>query len=349
MNDVVMQNEQRIRKQFDLIVNAPALFNAIISGIEFGIFKFLSEKQKANFQDLTEFTNLQPDKLRPLLQALCTTELIYKENECYQNSLVAKELAEEGEDSWRHILLGWQKIYYPAFVHMTEALREGTNAKALQDYVGTEPTLYQRLGHDLERQKIFHAAMGAFSLKAMPALVQHPEFNTVQHLLDIGGNDGTTATMLASQHPELRITIFDLPNVTEVAEHTKIKNNEKQIDLHPGDLFKDSFPQGVDAILFSHVLEIFSAATVLFLLEKAFQALPSGGKIFIYGHTVSDDEQRGLYSARLSLYLNILASGEGMAYPVKDWISWLQQIGFVDIKATTDLPYEHSFIIGWKP
>lgn len=334
----------RIRERFDLIVNGPALFNAVVAGLELGIFAFFSQNHKSSFADVLRFTNLHSDKLRPLLHALCATELIDKEDDLYKNSTVAEELlAPGGEDSWLHILLGWQRIYYPAFAHMTSALRAGTNT-ALATYPGTEPTLYQRLAHDPERQAIFHAAMGAFSLRSMNGLLENPELASIQHLLDVGGNDGTTASRLVARYPHMRVTIFDLPNVTEIAA----KEAEERIRLHPGDLFTDPFPNDADTILFSHVLEIFSEAQILFLLTKAFKALPKKGKVLIYGFNVSDDERRGLYSARLSLYLNVLASGQGMAYPAKDWERWLKQVGFIQINSFPDLPYEHGLIVGWK-
>lgn len=329
----------RVRERFELIVNGPALFNAVIAGIEFGIFSYFSKNPKSSFEEIARFTGLRSDKLRPLLQALCATELVDKHDGLYENSAVAEELlTSDGEDSWRHILLGWQKIYYPAFAHMTHALREGTNT-ALAAYSGTEPTLYQRLGHDPERQAIFHAAMGAFTLRSMSGLLDSPELANIRHLLDVGGNDGTTATCLVERYPEMQVTIFDLPSVTAAAGRRAIANQSaQQIQLQPGDLFTDNFPRNMDAILFSHVLEIFSEEQIIFLLAKAFDALPKGGKILIYGFNVSDEEHRGLYSARLSLYLNILASGQGMAYPAKDWERWLKKVGFVRVTTSSGLP-----------
>lgn len=342
------RDADRIRERFELIVNGPALFNAVVAGLEFGIFAFLSQKPKSRFDDIVRFTDLRADKLRPLLQALCATELVDKEKGRYENSAVAEELlAPNGEDSWRHILVGWQKIYYPAFAHLTDALRKGTNT-ALAVYPGTEPTLYQRLAHDPALQAIFHAAMGAFTLRSMSGLLDNAELASVRHLLDVGGNDGTTAARLVARYPEMRVTIFDLPSVTEAAERAVPKAIGERIRLHPGDLFADAFPCNADAVLFSHVLEIFSEAQILFLLAKAFDALPTGGKVLIYGFNVSDDERRGLYSARLSLYLNVLASGQGMAYPAKDWALWLRQVGCVRVTSSTGLPYEHGLIVGWK-
>lgn len=338
----------RIRERFDLIVNGPALFNAVVAGLEFGIFAFLSQHPQSSFETLTEVTGLRTDKLRLLLQALCATELIDKQAEKYENSSVAEDLLVSEEDgSWRDILLGWQKIYYPAFAQMTQALREGTNT-ALAAYPGTEPTLYQRLEHDKACQTQFHAAMRAFTLRSISGLLDSAELTSIRHLLDVGGNDGTTASRLVAHYPEMKITLFDLPTVVEAASDATPTETKANIHLHPGDLFTDPFPREVDAVLFSHVLEIFSETQIRFLLSKAYDALSTGGKVLIYGFNVSDDERRGLYSARLSLYLNVLASGQGMAYPAKDWERWVREAGFEHVTTTEGLPYEHGLTVGWK-
>lgn len=70
--------------------------------------------------------------------------------------------------------------------------------------------------------------------------------------------------------------------------------------------------------------------------------------MFICGYHVSDDETEGLYSARLSLYLNVLASGQGMAYPARDYRDWLRRTGFSRVSITRGLAYEHGLTTGVK-
>ncbi|MFJ8464549.1 methyltransferase [Streptomyces swartbergensis] len=339
---------KRVYERFQLIINGPALFNAIVTGLDLDVFPYLSKNPQSTFEELREYTGIPSHKLRILLQALCATELLEKEDGRYTNSSVAEELlADEGPESWRHILIGWQRIYYPAFTHMTSALRTGTNT-GLASYPGSEPTLYQRLAKDSETEGILHASMGAFTQQSMPGLLENAEIGSLRHLLDVGGGDGTTAAALAKRHPETRITVFDMPSVTRIAEQAVQSGSDSQVRLHPGDIFDDPFPRDVDGILFSHVLEVFDAEQILHLLGKAYEALPSGGKIFLYGFNVTENETRGLLAARLSLYLNVLASGQGMAYPAADYEAWLRQVGFSTVRSVTDLPYEHGLTIGTK-
>ncbi|MEV0966505.1 MULTISPECIES: methyltransferase [unclassified Streptomyces] len=332
-------------ERFHFLVNAPALFNAVVTALEWDVFGHLSAHPGASFEELRGATGVPAHSLRVLLHAVCTTGLLERNPDgTYDNARAAAELlAPDGPDSWRHILTGWREIYYPAFSRMSEALAAGTNT-ALDTHPGDEPTLYRRLAHDPELEAVFHRSMSAFTLKSLDALVESEDFASVRHLLDVGGGDGTTSSRLLARHPGMRSTVFDLPSVAQRAAGAG-----DRLRLHPGDLFADPFPPGADAVLFSHVLEIFSAGQITELLAKAHAALPHGGRVFVYGYNASDDETRGWYSARLSLYLNVLASGQGMAYPARDYEDWMRRAGFGDVRTLTGYPYEHGLTTGTKP
>lgn len=332
-------------ERFHFLVNAPALFNAVTTAVELGIFSFLGTHPGAEFEQLRDLTGVPRAQLRVLLQAVCCTGLLTRHEGRYANSALASELlATDADDSWSHILVGWKEVYYPAFGQLTTAMRAGTNT-ALAAHPGTEPTLYQRLSHNPALEAVFHRAMSAFTLRSLDALAERGEFATVRHVLDIGGGDGTTSARLAAQYPQLRCTVVDMPSVSRLAGE-RINGCADRVRFHPSDIFQEDFPAGADAVLFSHVLEIFSAEQILALLKKAHAALPPGGRAFIYGYNVSDDETEGMFSARLGLYLNALASGQGMAYPAADYEHWLRLCGFHDITTTRGLPYEHGFTVG---
>lgn len=337
-----------VYERFSLLVNAPALFNAVTTAAELRIFHFLARHPGSGSEEIRGFCGLPAHQLRVLLQAVCSTGLLERADGTYRNSPVALDLlASDADDSWSHILIGWKEVYYPAFAQMTSALRAGTNT-ALDAYPGDEPTLYQRLSRNPELEAVFHRAMSAFTLRSVDGLVRQPVFADVRHVLDVGGGDGTTSVRLTARHPGLRSTVFDMPSVTRLADGGDTPRFPDRVDLHPGDIFTDAFPRGADAVLFSHVLEIFSAEQILHLLKKAYDALPEGGKVMIYGYNVSDDETEGIFGARLGLYFNVLASGRGMAYPARDYEEWLRDVGFEDVRTVPGLPYEHGLSLGSK-
>ncbi|MFD6950255.1 methyltransferase [Nocardiopsis sp. TSRI0078] len=340
----------RVAERFQLIANGPALFNAVVSGLELGVFDFLAKSPDATADDVQRFVGIPRHKLRILMFALCSTELVERVGGRYRNSEFAQDnLASAAPDSWRHILIGWQRIYYPAFAHMTAGLSQGTNEAALAAYGGTSGSLYERLSEDPETEAVFHTAMSAFTLRSMDSLIESSALSGVRKLLDVGGGAGTTAIRFLERYPDAVAGVFDLPSVLRQAREDLPEGVADRMAFHPGDLFGSDLPGGYDAILFSHVLEVFSEERIRALLAKAFDALPSGGSVVLYGYNATDDETAGVISARLSLYLNVLASGEGMAYPAADYLRWLEEAGFARTRSWSGLPYEHGLQIGMKP
>src|ERR1700729_3590901 len=335
-------------ERFQLIVNGPALFNAIGAGIELRVFHLLSEHNGATFNELAGHTGLGDHQLRVLMFALGVTMLIEKEGDKYLNTPLAEDyLASDKEDSWSHILLGWQRVYYPAFTQTTEALRRGTNI-ALGAYPGSGRTLYERLSQTPDLQQLFYNAMAAFTLRSLPGLLNNADLSTVSCLLDIGGGDGCTARAIARRFPGIEVTIFDFPPVAALASQSLSPGEEENVKVCAGDFLRDPFPQGVDAVLFSHVLEVFDEEHICGLLRRAYDSLRSGGHILIYGFNASGDETSGPLGARLTLYLNVLATGYGMSYPAADYERWLQRAGFRNVRTTSGLPYEHGLTVGYK-
>ena len=343
------QFDQRLYDRFQLIVNGPALFNAIVTGFEWDVFGVISRNGEMTLDQLVDALNVPRPQLRVLMLALCASELMSRKDARYSNSSLAEAFfVHDGPDSWKHILTGWQRIYYPAFQHMTTALTAGRNT-ALDHLQGEGDTLYERLTTQPELEGVLHRSMSAFTLQSMSGLVENADLTMHSHLLDVGGGDGTTAHVLAAHNPHLRISIFDVPSVAKRATTDIDDPVASRIAIVPGDFFKQIFPSGVDAVLFSHVLEIFDEQQIRMLLAKAFAVLPPGGKVMIYGFLSADDETAGVFGARLALYLNVLASGRGMAYPASDYEAAMRDVGFASVETIYNLPYEHGLTVGYRP
>jgi ubiquinone/menaquinone biosynthesis C-methylase UbiE len=336
--------------RFQLIANGPALFAAVCAGLEIDVFGFLADKPEATCEDLVDFTGVPRHQLRVLMLTLCATGLVRRRGGKYSNSEIANQcLASRGPESWRQVFLSRRATDYPAFPYTTEALRAGTNL-GLAVHEGSGETLYERLAQNTALQGTLHDSIKALTLRTLPALLDSPELSRVSHLLDVGGGAGMVAAGFAGKYPEAEVTIFDLPEVIEeLTARTVEANASERIHLACGDLFTDPFPAGVNGVLFCHVLEVFSPEQVCTLIAKAYDMLPSGGSVLIYSFTAPEEEDGGVLAAQLSLYLNVLATGTGMAYPVRDYSKWLREAGCDHVRASPGLPYEHSLIVGVKP
>lgn len=108
------------------------------------------------------------------------------------------------------------------------------------------------------------------------------DLGEIKHLLDIGGGTGTFLSHVAARYPKSKLTLMDLPPVIEAAQ-TRLEEDglEGRIRCHPGSFLDASLPEGIDGISLVRVCYDHDDATVRHLLGRAFDALPTGGRIVI--------------------------------------------------------------------
>lgn len=152
------------------------------------------------------------------------------------------------------------------------------------------------------------------------------DFKNHCRLLDVAGGDGTFLRAVADRHPQLELSLMDLPQVTEIA----IKKFDKagiSATVHGADMFQDSWPQTQDIISLVRVLHDHDDAPVRAILRNARAALASGGHLLIAEPT-ADDAHSG--DAYFGMYLWAMASGRPRR--TSELKSMLQGAGFTQIR-----------------
>lgn len=236
------------------------------------------------------------------------------------------------------------KIQHRACLHFTRALREGRNA-GIDEFPGDTPTLYGRLAKDPALERVFHEGMGAYT-RLSPRMMAIEEFSEVSRLLDVGGGDGTNAIRLCERYPSLKVTLIDLPSVVDKARANIAAHGlADRVTCEAVDMFGEDWPQGCDGVIFSHVLEIFSPERIQLLYEKSRAYLKNGGQLFVWSLMCDPDEAGGFQSVKSSLYFVTVASGEGMAYPVRDHVRWLNDAGFAVVGEYDARAIDHCALV----
>ena len=85
------------------------------------------------------------------------------------------------------------------------------------------------------------------------------DWSSVSHVVDVGGGIGVMLQALLAAHPQLRGTLFDLPQVVAAVQPVE------RVDIVAGDVFEDPLPHG-DVYVLSQILHGWpddSAATIL--------------------------------------------------------------------------------------
>jgi SAM-dependent methyltransferase len=346
------QKEQELNAFFHQ-ANGFAFSQAIAAAVESNVFGFLSKHPNATLEQIAEDCKLPRLSARALMLSMVYLGLVDREAgaKTYRNKPSTERLlVPTSPENVIPLVRAFWRIQYKGLYHMPTALKQGTNLGVGDPTAGGgEETLYKRIAHDPELEKIFHDAMSCFTRQTNQHLVKFSEWNEVAHVLDVGGGTGTNSFLLAKSFPKLKMTVFDAPTICDRAlARFKEEGVAERCGVHHGEFFKDPFPKGIDGILFSHVAEIYAPDQVEFICKKSYDALPPGGKLLLWVIAASDAEDGGLWAVKISLYFLTQASGGGITYPADDYDPWLKKAGFTQVKKYKNLPWEHAFIVATK-
>ena len=190
------------------------------------------------------------------------------------------------------------------------------------------------------------AFMNSHSMPAAVGVARHGDLDGVTRLLDVGGGSGCFSIALARRHPELRCTVMELPAVCELAkEYVAEAGLSDRIDTVTVDMFRQAWPKGYDAIFMSNIVHDWDLETNAQLFRSSFDALPSGGRIYLHEMLIADDGSGPLASAGYSMLM--LAGTKGRQYGAGELQRLLEDAGFADFRVQDT--YGHfSLVIATK-
>lgn len=339
---------RRAYERMYLILGGHIFFQTLSAAVELDLFSLLEQRKKMTRKEIATALKCAEQPIRILLLGCTALGLLRKRGAFYSNTFLSSRLLVRNVSKNIIDIVRWQHhINYSAMRHFAEAIRTNTNV-GLQEFTGTEPTLYERLAHDERLERIFQAAMESISVQANAMLVASLNLRATKYLVDVGGGNGANIVALARKFPNLRAAIFDSPSVCEIASGNIAKEGlSERLSVWPGNCFTDPFPQEVDAILFAHFMTIWSEERNRALLRKCFDSLPAGGAVVVFNMMQRNTEDGPLGAAMGSPYFLTLATGEGMLYTWREYARWMRDAGFQSIE-TRALPRQHGVIIGRK-
>jgi precorrin-6B methylase 2 len=337
-------------KELCEVMNGYIYSQTLVSACDLELFTYLSDHPGASRENLQRGLGLTEYCTRVLMLAACTTGLVLREpktGKYYNSGLAQRVLVKGSPQSMLPFVQFNYRIQQRGSSQLTRSLRENRNA-GLDEFPGEGANLYERVAGNHELENLFHDAMGAYT-RLSPKMLELKEFTKVRHLVDIGGGDGSNAIRLCRLFPQLQITILEIPSVAQIARESVARAGfADRIRCVAGDMFADPWPEGCDAGLLSHVVEVFSPAKVATLYKTAYESLPVGGRLFVWTILANDEETGALQAAKSSIYFLCVASGEGMAHPAKEHKELMKAAGFRAVKTYSAAEIDHGAIVATK-
>jgi 3-hydroxy-5-methyl-1-naphthoate 3-O-methyltransferase len=320
-------------------------FKTLASALEIGLFEQLSRHGGLTTSEFAHTNNLGVRPADMLLTACASLGLLGKAGERYFNAPVSEEF-----------LIPGKRFYFGAWIELCDQRVEGwTN---LTDGLRqNRPTTWDPdSGNSLmntnadEMFRLFWEGMHSLSAYSAYQFAKTVDLSGVRHLLDLGGCSGTYSVELCRHNPRLNATVYDLPFILKTARNRiSAEGMDQRITTVEGDFFKDpALPQGYDAMLLSMILHDWDEESNRTLLSRCFDALPSGGLLFILELLVNDEKTGPSDAALMSL--NMLVETLGRNYTEREYLSWLTDVGLIHMRTVPiESPGANAVIIVTKP
>lgn len=330
-----MEEEKITPEPIMKIIHGMWIFRSLCVAVDLEIFTKIANGKK-NIKEIAEDLDLEERPIERLLNACVAFEFLIKEGESYKNSEIAEKFLVKGKP-----------FYYGDMVVMF-CMKD--SLKNLKESIELNAPVTESLDKKMEDKKhaeIFTKAMHNNAMAPAGVLAEKFDFSEFSNLLDVGGGSGAFSIVLTKANPNLKASVFDLPNTCSVAEkYIQESGVEDRVSCFEGDFFKDELPKGNDIILLSQIMHSWSIEENKNILKKIYESLPEGGVLVINEFLLNDDKTGPLFSALFAL--NMLVGSEGgNAYTEREIKEWLSDAGF-EYQETVKLGGPVSAIVSRK-
>ncbi len=294
--------------------------------INLGVFQFL-KKEGRSLEEVSQFLELANERSLLLLRGGCALNLIcYKRNKYWLTRVGAQIVGVPGlMDMIQHNQILYRDLIEP--MKLLQGRRE-TELSRFWPYVkkeGKKKEISTKVSYEYSKlmqtsqRLVAEQTLQAYSLKG------------VKRILDIGGGTGAFLLAVKNKYPNIEATVFDLPNVINVAKsnHQETNGMVGHLTFCPGDFLKDDFPSNQNVICLVRVLYDHEDATVELLLRRIYEALPKGGSLLITEPMSGGSKAMRSSDCYFSFYTLAMTTGKVRSFEEHKAI--LLKVGFSNI------------------
>lgn len=293
-------------------------YRAMIAGVRLGVFTAL-EAGPLSVDELATRIGGHPAGVRSLVDVLVTFGYLRRDDDRDDRddnntvTIVANPGPVDAE-------LFWHEVLFEHWADIEDTIRTGTPRRGFYTWLRERPDTGARLRRMLAGAAVDLADDIAAAL---------PPAATV---LDIGGGHGDHAVELCRRRPDVRITVFDLPEtITALREDAP----PDRVTARAGDYLTDDLGSGHDLVLLFNVLHGHRPEECRELFRRAAKSLSPTGSIAILDH--DREPPAGLGPAAggyLGMFDLTLWQGHGGGvHRYTDLAAWLGEAGLTETRA----------------
>ena len=271
-----------------------------------------------------------------LLNALTAMNFLIHQDKGYAISAAGKSFLSKDSDHYLGYLIMHHHYLMESWSQLDKAVKTG------------KPLRTRSLQSDAARRESFLMGMFNIAMKVAPQVAAATDLSNRHLLLDLGGGPGTYAIHFCLTNPQLRATVYDLPETRPFAEKTIAQFGlAGRIAFAEGDYLKEDIPGTYDVALLSHILHAEGPDDCRKLIRKAVSAVQPGGLIIIHEFILDNKMDSPLHPALFALNM-LLGTSAGQAYSEEQIMDLMTEANIRDIRRIPiETPNDSGLIIGY--
>jgi 3-hydroxy-5-methyl-1-naphthoate 3-O-methyltransferase len=311
---------------------------ALMAALELGVFDTLVGGP-TSLADVGQRTGTSPEYLGDLLGALAGLGIVIKGEGGYSLPTEVQQLLDPEHPDSLIPALRFNSDLYPLWGGLARCVRDGRPIVPPDAHLGDNP----------ERTLRFVQAMHSRARLFTPLFKRELDLTGVGNLLDLACGPGTFGLALAEEYTELHLTLFDLPPILRAAKAIQVDHPAiRRARFCPGDYHADELPAGFDAVLYSGALHQESRDDAHLVIEKTFDTLVPGGRLYVFDLMLDRDGVQPTFSALFSLQMR-LTRPHGHVYSIDAVIRLVKEAGFDNIRSKTLRHTPYGLVCARKP
>ena len=326
-----------MQNRADILEAASAyrLSRVLLTAMELDLFTQIEDSSRSP-SEIAGLIGADPRAIDRLCAVLCGAGLLDRQDGRYGNTPLARRHLVRGSDEYLGGLMHSAHLW-TRWTELTAAVRLG-QAPAAEE-------ISDRGGEWLEA---FIAAMHSRGLSQAPLDIGLLDLQDTSHVLDLGGGSGVFAMAFVQIRPDMRATVFDLPEVVGITRrYIEEAELTPRIGTLAGDYRTDDIGSGYDLVFLSAIVHSNSSSVNATLLRRCADALNPGGQVVVQDFVIDEDRVHPAGAALFALNM-LVATSEGDTFTESEIREWMEAAGLVDV-VRQDTLTGTAQVIGRKP
>lgn len=309
----------------------------LLSAAELNLFTFL-KTHPLSADEINQKTGGDSRSLTMLLDALAAMGYLVKRDQKYCC----------GESAARFLTADSPDSILPMVLHMASLWHRWSRLTDIVQGIEGSKEEFQ-FSRNPDELRAFIGAMHVVSAPLARKTAAIAEAESSKALLDVGGGSGSYTIAFLRAVPGMKATLFDLPEVIEMArERLDAERLLDRTTLVAGNFHEQELPGGNDLALISAIIHSNSPEQNLNLYGKVFRSLNPGGRILIRDHVMEPDRAHPRSGALFAINMLVGTEGGG-TYTYEEIEDDLLAAGFTKVRLIQQGEQMDALVEGFKP